>query len=94
MKFYNKLYYKNSTIQVVEISEKEGYIILENDRVKKEIPLKIVPGCGYTYQFRKKFIRTEETPEKLYKFYKYRIQENFDTIWVDGLIYRYLESEV
>ena len=94
MKKYEKLHYKTLTIQIMEKAANDAYIILENDGIKKQIPLKYAPGCGYTYQLRKTFIRTGDKPERLHNFYKNLINENFGTLWIDALIKKYFESEV
>lgn len=94
MKTYEKLYYKTLTIQIIERAVNDTYIILENEGIKKELPLKYAPGCGYTYQLKKTFLRTEYKPERLHAFYKTLINENFGTLWIDALIKKYFESEV
>lgn len=94
MKTYEKLYYETLTIQIIERAADDAYIILENEGLKKELPLKYAPGCGYTYQLKKTFIRSGETPDRLHAFYKNLINENFGTIWIDALINKYFKTEV
>lgn len=94
MKIYNKLHYKTLTLQIVERAASDAYIILENEGIKKELPLKYAPGCGYTYQLRKTFLRSGYKPERLHNFYKGLIDDNFATICIDALIKKYFESEV